>query len=414
MEKATEYSKAKNKAGKAMNAPCSCHSSQRCTHCSPWRPEVASTVVPRRVVVVSRSSKPSIVTAEPQSSCLVRHNSPIASLPHWKALVALSDAELAARDVAELNLACAGDLPQAPTAEQIAECFARLDKFASAVADFTQKSMRQFERAPQVYDGSPGKFRMVCLVSVLQKTFQVLYNPAVKDPAVPLRPPDRFLHGPLVGAGGCCASLPVVYVAVGRRLGYPLPLAATTRHLFCRWEDGFERFNFDANDTSMDSKSDEYYYASVPTEESKLLRQRNYLQSLSPRGELAHFLLQVGAHWLEAGNYAVAIDRLMWALTLVPGDFQILHNICRAFRRWEEKLNPLVPAGMPEIRIGYPANRYPESVPEVLQREFVRFAIMEETLLNPVHEERWWRHLRNGMRSVKPPIPTLITVNLPK
>ena len=104
----------------------------------------------------------------------------------------------------------------------------------------------------------------------------------------------------------------------------------------------------------------------------------------------------------------------MWALTLVPGDFQIRHNICSAFRRWEEKLNPLVPAGMPEIRIGYPANRYPESVPEVLQRELVRFAIMEETLLNPVHEDRRWRHLRNGMRSVKPPIPTLITVNLPK
>jgi len=49
---------------------------------------------------------------------------------------------------------------------------------------------------------------------------------------------DLFLHG-MVGSdnGGTCVSMPVLYVAVGRRLGYPMRLVLAKAHVFARWDD---------------------------------------------------------------------------------------------------------------------------------------------------------------------------------
>ena len=46
-----------------------------------------------------------------------------------------------------------------------------------------------------------------------------------------------FIHGIIDGPGGTCASMPVLYVAVGRRLGYPLKLVEARGHLLLRWDD---------------------------------------------------------------------------------------------------------------------------------------------------------------------------------
>ena len=59
--------------------------------------------------------------------------------------------------------------------------------------------------------------------------------------------------------------MPVLYVAVGRRLGYPLKLATTKGHLFARW-DGLdhsypawrERFNIEGTH-GFSSYPDDYY-----------------------------------------------------------------------------------------------------------------------------------------------------------
>ena len=47
------------------------------------------------------------------------------------------------------------------------------------------------------------------------------------------QPEDVFIHGMIVegGKGGTCASMPVLYVAVGRRIGLPLYLVGNARGL---------------------------------------------------------------------------------------------------------------------------------------------------------------------------------------
>jgi hypothetical protein len=151
----------------------------------------------------------------------------------WKSLALLDDEQLATRDVAAVNLACAAGLPGGPTEEQAAECIDRLDHYARSVAHYTQSHMPHFLAEPSLY-GSEARFRMVCLLRLLQNAFGVRYNTAKIDDGAAFGPADTFIHGALLGSGGTCASLPVVYAAVGRRLGYPLRLVSTWQHEFVR------------------------------------------------------------------------------------------------------------------------------------------------------------------------------------
>ena len=53
--------------------------------------------------------------------------------------------------------------------------------------------------------------------------------------------------------------MPVMYVAIGRRLGYPMRLVAAKEHMFCRWDDGKERFNIEGAGNGDDYPPDDYY-----------------------------------------------------------------------------------------------------------------------------------------------------------
>ena len=72
---------------------------------------------------------------------------------------------------------------------------------------------------------------------------------------------NLFIHGVVSGHGGTCTSMPLMYLAVGRRLGYPLRLVLAKAHLFVRWEEtGGERFNIEATTTrGLNTFSDDYY-----------------------------------------------------------------------------------------------------------------------------------------------------------
>ncbi len=54
--------------------------------------------------------------------------------------------------------------------------------------------------------------------------------------------------------------MPVLYVAVGRQLDYPLYLVQAREHFFVRWEEpGGERFNIEATTLGFTPRDDEHY-----------------------------------------------------------------------------------------------------------------------------------------------------------
>ena len=118
---------------------------------------------------------------------------------------------------------------------------------------------------------------------------------------------EHFIHGlmdnadPRKAFGGNCVSLPVAYAAVARRLGYPVKLVSSKEHVFCRWEGTDhpnprwrERFNFDGAGKGFSIDPDEFYLTWPRKSTPAQVELCDWLQSLTPRQELALFMANRG------------------------------------------------------------------------------------------------------------------------
>lgn len=134
-------------------------------------------------------------------------------------LCALSDAELMIYDIAELNLLVACGLPGAEDLD-VGACLRKLDTWANLVRLNTLNWWSEFTGSPETFEHSPGKFQMTALVTILQRYLGVRYHLAFSEGEYDgTDSRNLFLHGLLSGHGGTCVTMPILYAAVGRRLG---------------------------------------------------------------------------------------------------------------------------------------------------------------------------------------------------
>lgn len=240
-------------------------------------------------------------------------------------LIRLTPDEIAECDVGRLNLICAQGLPG--VYDDLDVELQTLDRWSDAVQKMTNQHIRRFHEHPEKFQYSEGYFRMLVLITVLQQDFQVRYNPDRDSSAGDLEAPkeffansaDVFIHGLLDTRLGTCSSMPVLYVAVGRRLGYPLKLVSAKSHLFARWDAGVgSQFNIEGTNRGLVCHDDDYYKNWPRPMTPADLASGQYLKSLTPAEELAVFMqirgicLQVKERFEEA---KVAFDR---AVELVP------------------------------------------------------------------------------------------------
>ncbi len=101
----------------------------------------------------------------------------------------------------------------------------------------TESKAHFFKSHPGYYENSWAKYCSIILVLTLQQDLGVHYNFEQRTEPSLAKSKDQFIHGIVEGTGGTCASLPVVTVAVGRRLGYPMKLAQGFSHFYARWDD---------------------------------------------------------------------------------------------------------------------------------------------------------------------------------
>ena len=233
---------------------------------------------------------------------------------------------------------CAAGLPGAQDLD-FARLLAWLDDAARQVDLQTRARLASFIENPAAFDHSLGRFCCHYLLRTLQELLGVRYNPAraadekFQDPESPdadfSDASDLFIHGMMGGPGGTCASMPVLYVAVGRRLGYPLKLVEAPGHVFCRWDDPAGRsfnvpevFNVEGTGYGISFHPDEHYRNGRrkwrPIDEASGW----YLKSLSPAEELAAFLGTRGSCLGDNGRIEEALQAFAWAIKLVPGDLR--------------------------------------------------------------------------------------------
>jgi hypothetical protein len=332
---------------------------------------------------------------------------------HWKQLVKLPEEELSRLDVAAVNLARAADLPGAERIDH-GRCLGRLDEWAERVRQYTDRLMPQFQRKPHEYQDSESYFRALCMVTVLQRDLGLRYNPDKIPEDAPLDTADVFIHGAVLGNGGTCGSLPVVYVAVGRRLGYPLTLVSARRepwgHSFARWDDPKgERFNIEATNQGLNVFPDDYYrtggYEITPEQEQKGC----LLRSKTARQELAGFLAERGFGWLDVGRQRKAVEALGWAFALHPENRMYWNTFSKKLDDWRAELQRLEPPGFPALYLTCPLRRYPETMPFAAERDIIGIEVAENLLKDPELERKWWGPLRRGERLAETPSRAIVT-----
>lgn len=210
-----------------------------------------------------------------------------------------SEEEIAKIDIAEINLACAKGLPGAETLN-IPFCLKIFDQWVAFVKQETDKQLYMFFRDPGDYNNSQAYFKILVMVTALQRDIAVKYNMELVETGVMddisstrffRNPEDIFLHGILSNRlSGSCSSMPVLMVAVGRRLGYPLKLVSSKGHLFTRWESRSETFNIETAGQGLLCKPDSYYRKWPHPISDVEIKTEGYLKSMSPMEELSVFV----------------------------------------------------------------------------------------------------------------------------
>jgi regulator of sirC expression with transglutaminase-like and TPR domain len=238
----------------------------------------------------------------------------------YESLCSLTNKELASRDLAFLNLTCAVGLSPTPDINITASC-QQVDDWTELVAKKVKSSLRRWSSG-QYAEFTGNQFRVMVMITVLQRDLHLGYNLAFSSGDYNARDAGNlFIHGLLQGHGGTCVSMPMLYVAIGRRLGWPLKIVLAKEHVFCRWDDeSGEKFNIEATARGFVSHSNERYtHLPLPLTKSELASGM-FLRNLTPREELSFSICQRGHCLLDNFRFAEAIQAYGYANKLAPHD----------------------------------------------------------------------------------------------
>jgi hypothetical protein len=303
----------------------------------------------------------------------------------WSQLDHLSDDELRRLDIALVNLICALGLPGGESID-VAICLQILDRWAERIRQETKRLAPRFHQEPQLFDHSRGRFQALVMGTVLQREFGVHYSQeliALDDAAFFRQAAHLFIHGVIQGNGGTCTSLPPVYLAVGRRLGYPLKLVHTKRHFFVRWDDpSGERFNIETTSAGVNFHSDDHYrqwpLPVTPDDEHRF----GALRSLRPRQEVA-CSVGVRANCCAYNKlWRDAVFAYACACQMCPDDRGWSSNLIHTMNQWDRHLRAQMMLGFPSVTIYFPPRWFP-AIPVEAERGIIHMIVKEELLSRP-------------------------------
>lgn len=327
----------------------------------------------------------------------------------WQHYLALPNEELAKLDIAAVNLQCSCGLPESDRID-VPGCLAKINSWVPIVRRWTDAAYRQYFLAdPGQFRNSEAFFRIVSLVTCLQRHCGVRYDPAkagaTQDDSFDFD--ELFIHGIVQGKGGTCATLPIIFASVGRKLGYPIKLVTAPAHLFCRWDNPItgERWNIEGTATEEGFSSypdDHYRQGEYPITRFEDERAYGFLESMTPRRELADFMGQRGHAFELHHRYRESLEiyaqaaRLSQPLKGYPQRFML------TLAAWKKHLQKRTPKQFPRLNMMFRADRqrWP-FMPWHAEREFIALDSHQTVLDNEEMNHEWWKPLRRGKKPLK-------------
>ncbi len=288
-------------------------------------------------------------------------------------LLALPLSDLDNVDAGLINILCAEGLPGSEDLN-VPKCLDLLDGWAQRVKIETQRHFYRFAEHPDLFCNSLAYYQMQMLGDVLVNDLRMQYDPkrveqsrkglhSVEDVAAFFADPkDIFLSGLLDGDRyGTCASMPFLYIAIARRLGYPVNLVATQEHLYVRCEDANgEHLNVEATAVSHFKTSPDECYRDMVTapDRDAEIAGRGWLRPLSNREIVGHSLLSRLACLRSAGRCAEVLktwdiaakylpDTTLWRDTIKESkrEAQSTRDTARWTALWQQIERTQIPRG---------------------------------------------------------------------
>ena len=241
-------------------------------------------------------------------------------------LLALSAEELERVDTGRMNLLCCEWISD-PATGRLEKALGRLDDWTERVRLNEKRRLPHFPKFAARYDNSLAKYKAVNLALAIQQELKCGYNMrllksgAVQDVRTPRffrYSDDVFISGLLRTGKGSCSSLPVLFVALARRLGYPVRLAMTRSHLYCRWEDDRESFNMEISGEGVDDPPDGFYMGPPFSPSKDEIRREGLLRALTNKEALGVFLETAGLNQEANDNLPRAVECYERALRCRP------------------------------------------------------------------------------------------------
>ena len=185
------------------------------------------------------------------------------SWPTVEQFLTMSSEELGRTDPLVMNLVVAKGIPSLANLD-IGYYAALADEWANDIRHRLPGMEPHFHRSPADWKNDIRFFRLGIVCWYVDEVLKVTYPDelANAEDRIYVDPLNVFVNGLMERRRGSCASMPVLYVALGWRLGWPVSLACANNHLFCRYDDGEVTHNIEATTFGRGgfrSHPDEYY-----------------------------------------------------------------------------------------------------------------------------------------------------------
>jgi len=133
---------------------------------------------------------------------------------------------------------------------------------------------------------------------------------------------NRYLNGILDTKMGSCVTMPILYLSIAQRLGYPVYPVSVPWHFFLRYVDPtFKMQNIETTGGGGYSSDDEY--TAVLQISQQGIKSGAYLRTMTYREFVAELVAQNAMYWGMRGDFTKAIHYLEKATKVNPRSAEI-------------------------------------------------------------------------------------------
>ena len=136
---------------------------------------------------------------------------------------------------------------------------------------------------------------------------------------------NRYINGLLDTKSGSCFTLPLLYLALAQRLGYPIYPVSAPQHLFLRYVDPkLEMQNIEA--TSGGGYSPDEAYINDMEIPGRGIETGAYLKTMSYKDLLAELFAENAIYWIKNHNAPRATRYFEESIRLNPKNAEVYHS----------------------------------------------------------------------------------------